>query len=118
MKAFVCRHGVSRFIPKSQFLICVLLLSPAFSAHAQTDQNLDIGLKPYGSYHGGELDSVNMVNGNLTLHIPIASYPQRGDKLKADYYLVYNDKNWQVQTFANVQGPYQQWSFQRAVGLR
>src|SRR5437660_1020489 len=64
-------------------------------ALAQSNLNLETGLKPYGSYHGGDIDSVSMTNGNLTLHIPIASYPQRG-ALKADYYLIYNDKNWQV----------------------
>ena len=35
----------------------------------------DRGLKPFGSYAGGNLDSINMANGSLTLHIPFWSYP-------------------------------------------
>src|SRR5262249_11002366 len=37
--------------------------------------------------------SVNLLNGNLTLHIPLISYPQRGD-LKLSFELVFNSKNW------------------------
>ena len=53
-------------------------------------QNLPIeerGLKPYGSYEGGNLDSINMANGSLTLHIPFWSYPQRGGKLRLNYFI-------------------------------
>src|SRR5260370_41091104 len=59
----------------------------------QTDPNFDQGLKPYGSYHGGDLDSVGLANGNLTVHIPLISYPQRG-RLQFGFALVYNGKGW------------------------
>jgi len=48
-------------------------------AYAQTDVNLAQGLEPYKSYMGGNIDTVSLTNGNLMLHIPLVSYPQRGE---------------------------------------
>ena len=57
----------------SRLLFFTIVLGLSFgTAVAQNDPTLDIGLKPYGSYHGGDLDSVNLTNGNLTLHIPLS----------------------------------------------
>jgi RHS repeat-associated protein len=50
----------------------------------------DIGLQAYHDYHGGDIDHVSVDNGNLTLTIPIVSYPQRGNALKVDFPVVYN----------------------------
>jgi len=58
-------------------------------ATAQTLAGLEQGIKPYGSYDGGDIDSISMVNGSLTLNIPIISYPQRGGKLHMGFKLVY-----------------------------
>jgi hypothetical protein len=33
------------------------------------------GIKPYGSYHGGDIDSVNVSNGHLELRIPLLGHP-------------------------------------------
>ena len=33
------------------------------------------GLQPYVAYHGGKLDQISMVNGSLSLRIPLVSYP-------------------------------------------
>src|SRR5262249_18811650 len=73
----------------------VVLLVFGSSAFAQNDPTLDTGLKPYASYHGGYLDSVNLSNGNLTVHIPLASYPQRGG-LGYSPRVIYNNKGWSV----------------------
>src|SRR6202142_181096 len=62
---------------------------------AQSNPNLEIGLRPYGSYEGGKIDTVSLTNGNLMLHIPLFSYPQRGS-LPANMNLTYNNKNWYV----------------------
>jgi hypothetical protein len=62
-------------------LLCALLLLslPAFS---QDPPNLENGYKSYGSYDGTNLDTVNLLNGNLTVHIPLPFYyPQRGGRL-------------------------------------
>jgi RHS repeat-associated protein len=66
-----------------------LFLVNSIAANAQDLAGLEQGIKPYGSYHGGDIDSVSMVNGSLTLNIPIISYPQRGGKLHMGFVLVY-----------------------------
>jgi hypothetical protein len=42
--------------------------------------NLEDGFKNYGSYDSSHLDRVNLMNGNLMLHVPVLpAYPQRGN---------------------------------------
>lgn len=82
-----------RFV-RSVYSIFVILIFSAVCV-AQENPNLANGLTPYGSYHGGDIDSVSVINGGLTVHAPLASYPQRGS-LKLDYYLVSGSKNWSV----------------------
>jgi RHS repeat-associated protein len=60
---------------------------------AQDPDDIQQGIKAYGTYLGGDIDSVSMTNQNLTLHIPLVSYPQRGN-LDFGYYLVYNKMNY------------------------
>jgi YD repeat-containing protein len=80
----------------SRLLFFTIVLGLSFGTTvAQNDPTLDIGLKPYGSYHGGDLDSVNLSNGNLTLHIPLVGYPQRGS-LGYTPRIIYNNKGWSV----------------------
>jgi len=69
-------------------LLTVLVL--ALVAHAQTDPALETGLKPFGSFHGGDIDSVNTTNGKLELQIPLISFPQRGGRLHVNYYIIYS----------------------------
>jgi hypothetical protein len=62
--------------------LCVfvaILMTGIVPAIAQTNPNEEQGLKPYDSWHGGDLDSVSMTTGGLALHIPLASFPQRGN---------------------------------------
>jgi RHS repeat-associated protein len=79
---------------------------------AQTDPTLDTGLKPYGSYHGGDVDSISLTNGNLVVHISIASYPQRG-ALGYSPRITYNNKGWYVVPNCNkttgICSPYWAW---------
>jgi RHS repeat-associated protein len=72
--------------------LALLLLLIAFSAKAQTPGDLAAGLTPYQSFHGGDFDSVNLSNGNVVVHIPLVSYPQRGGKLSLDYEFFINSK--------------------------
>jgi RHS repeat-associated protein len=80
-------------------LALTLALAVVFTAGnilliAQTQPNLANGITPQGSYDSTSVDEVNLVNGNLTLHIPLPfDYPQRG-KLGIKYYLVVNAKTW------------------------
>jgi RHS repeat-associated protein len=79
--------------------ITMLLLVNAIVCSAQDLSGLEQGIKPYGSYHGGDIDSISMVNGNLTLHIPLISYPQRGGTLHFGFSIAYN--NQVLQPYAN-----------------
>jgi YD repeat-containing protein len=52
-----------------------------------------MGMQPYQSYHGGDIDSISLTSGILNLNFPFLSYPQRG-KLKMSFDLLYNS-SWQ-----------------------
>lgn len=83
------------------FLIVVIslaIMQPHLLAQDPPAPTLDdtLGITPYGSYYGGDLDSVNLGNGNLTLHIPVVSYPQRGGQLGVSFSIKYNGKNVRV----------------------
>ncbi len=80
----------------SFFAIGLLTLLFAHPALCQSNVNEERGLKPYDSLTGSAIDSVSVTNGGLTLHIPIASFPQRGD-LDLSFFLRYNTHQWQVQ---------------------
>src|SRR5229473_2632949 len=81
----------------SHLLIFFIAVSCLGTAFAQTNVNEEQGLKPYDSWHGCDLDSVSLTNGGLTLHIPLLSYPQRGN-LDLSFLLRYSTKHWQVKT--------------------
>src|SRR6266481_318670 len=73
----------------------MLILLGAVSGFAQSNVNEERGLKPYESWHGGDLDSVSLTNGGLVLHIPLASFPQRGN-LDLSFSIYSNTKQWQA----------------------
>jgi hypothetical protein len=78
------------------FLVVLFGTLIATCGFAQTSLNLANGIPPGGSYGGSNVDTVNLLNGNLTLHIPLAvDVPQRG-KLGIKYYLVVNAKSWRA----------------------
>ena len=66
------------------------------AAIAQVSPDVDQGLKPFGAFEHGNIDSVNLVNGNVVVHIPVISYPQRGGKLKMEFSVVANNKGWYI----------------------
>jgi RHS repeat-associated protein len=76
--------------------LLLLLISPllAITANAQ-DPTLTQGIKPYGAYHGGDIDVVSFDNGKLDLHIPLLSYPQRG-KLQMSFTVRYNNPGYSL----------------------
>jgi hypothetical protein len=89
---------------RHRLIAAVVCLMFAVSLFAQNGVNLDEGRKPFGSFHGGNIDTVSMTSGNVTIHIPIASYPQRGGKLDQDFYLRMNSKGWSA-TYSNPSNP-------------
>ncbi|HEX7289256.1 MAG TPA: hypothetical protein VF532_23935 [Candidatus Angelobacter sp.] len=80
---------------KKVLLLAVALLS-AIICSAQTQPNLENGWKPFGSYDGSHLDTVNLMNGNVMLHAPLTpDTPQRGSLLVRSV-LYASSKDWQV----------------------
>src|SRR5438067_2264321 len=76
-----------------------MLLSILFSCvfvMAQENPNLEDGMKPFGTFHGGDIDSISMTNGGLSLQIPLLTYPERGN-LQLQYFLRLNSKTWSQQ---------------------
>jgi hypothetical protein len=75
---------IVRFLAPLALFLCAFVVIGL----AQDPDDIQQGIKAYGTYEGGEFDSVSMTNGNLVLNIPLVSYPQRG-KLHFGYYLRY-----------------------------
>jgi len=98
-------NSLLRFLIVASFVACLTL-----SANAQTPDVLE-GLTPYGSFHGGEFDSVNLSNGNVLLRIPLLDYPQRGGALKLGFSFVDNSKIASASEYCtpNNGGCYYQW---------
>jgi YD repeat-containing protein len=78
-----------------QWMAVVILLACSVAGVAQTSPDLEQGMKPYGSYHGGNLDNISLTNGNLYFEAPLFSYSQRGD-LAYPIVLRYNNKNFSI----------------------
>ena len=84
-----------RGIISAGLMLVLLVVVGSISAPAQNNPNEEQGLKPYDSFHGGDLDSISLTNGGLSVHIPLASFPQRGD-LDLSFSLSYSSKQWRV----------------------
>ena len=79
-------------------LLCLSVFIFAFSKLllAQAAPSLENGFKNYGSYDGSHLDTVNVMNGNLMLHIPVLpAFAQRG-AFAPQYSLYVTSKAWQI----------------------
>jgi RHS repeat-associated protein len=79
-------------------LLLVLFSSPVLRAQLDIDPTVERGMKPYGSFEGGGIDSVSTTNGNLNLHIPLVSYPQRGGQLKLGFYVKFDNNSYSYST--------------------
>src|SRR5215467_8179811 len=77
--------------------LSVLLIAVSIPVLGQTNLDEAQGIKPFDSLHGGDLDSVSLTNGSLALHIPLASFPQRGN-LDFSFGIYYSSKQWIVAT--------------------
>jgi YD repeat-containing protein len=73
-------------------LLALMALALCGFAYGQEDPNIEVGLKPFGTYQGGNIDRINVPNGALSIDIPIMSYPQRGGRLKLDLALHYENR--------------------------
>src|SRR5713226_6551159 len=69
----------------------VLAASLAWAQDPPPEASDPSGYAPYKSFHGGEIDSVGLSNGQLMINYPFLSYPQRGD-LHVSFTLQHNGK--------------------------
>ena len=83
--------------------IILLTVLSAVSVLCQSNVNEEQGLKPYDSLTGSDIDSVSVTNGGLVLHIPLASFPQRG-ALDLSFFLRYSTHQWSVSQSCEVTG--------------
>jgi RHS repeat-associated protein len=75
------------------FFLSVLFLLTSAQAQSlpPTSSDDQMGEQAYQSYHGGDIDSVSLTSGTLSLNFPMLSYPQRG-ALHLSFNLMYNNQ--------------------------
>jgi RHS repeat-associated protein len=84
-------------------ILCLLAAVGQLNLAAQENPNLDVGFRPFGSYEGGDFDTVAFGTRTVSIFTPIASWPQRGSQLKSSLNLLYNNKAWGVHETCNLQ---------------
>src|SRR5581483_9756431 len=92
------------------WLLVGMILAVTLASVGQTAPDMEQGMHPYGSYQGGDVDSVSLSNGNLILHIPLVSYPQRG-KLSLSFSVTHSNKGWTVHEWTQNFQVYDQWQW-------
>jgi RHS repeat-associated protein len=75
-------------------LLTALLLICALPSKAQDPAQFTQGFNAYQPYDFDGTSSVNLSNFNLFLHIPLASYPQRGTLPPITFFINYNNFTW------------------------
>lgn len=84
--------------------VAAVLLAPS-QLSAQVDPNLERGFSPEKVYAFGEIDQVNLFNGNLMLGVPIGGGYAVGGGLSYRLMLRYNSNVWDFQSAChNVDG--------------
>jgi hypothetical protein len=61
---------------------CFSIVLFPLTTFAQNTPDVAEGLTPYQSFQAGNIDAVNLSNGNVLISIPLVSYPQRGSAVK------------------------------------
>ena len=89
---------------KSYFALAISLSSVGIVCQAQINPNLENGVKPFGSYDANSIDTVNVATGALSLHIPLLSYPQRGDFPPIKYSISFASKNFTINPHCVMEG--------------
>jgi hypothetical protein len=85
----------------SKALLFPMILFFGLSSFSQVNADLEQGMKPYGSYHGGDLDHISLSNGNLFFQADLLTYSQRSGELSYPIVLRYNEEN--LSEFQNCQ---------------
>jgi hypothetical protein len=61
---------------------------------AQLDYLPQVGIKEFATYQYSDIDSVDLSTGNVNLHIPLVGFPQKGGKLRLNFFIRYNEPQW------------------------
>jgi YD repeat-containing protein len=80
------------------------LLLAALPLTAQLHPNLERGFAAEKAYQIGDIDHVNLFNGNLTLTIPLGTTLNISEQLSLNLTATYNSKLWEMQTVPGVPG--------------
>jgi len=88
-------------------LLCLLIFVGTSPSFAQTPPpptaDDEMGLQPFQSYHGGNIDAIGLSTGTLSLEVPFLSYPQRGN-VHVSFNLYYNNQPQHVAKFCPPSG--------------
>lgn len=80
-------------------LLLFLALVAVAPVQAQEHPNVARGFNPSGAFAAGDIDNVNLFNGNLVINLPLGqSYPVNGG-LSYRLNLVYNSQVWEHQSY-------------------
>jgi RHS repeat-associated protein len=90
------RFMLALFVP---LISCSVIQAQTY----QATTDMQTGQIPFESYDINHIDSVNLLNGNLSLAIPLVEYPQLGGVLKLRYSAIYDSKV-SYSYFASCQG--------------
>jgi len=69
----------------SLFIVAFICVPIVSGQTTNITPDTEVGMKPYGAFHGGDIDQVSLSSGKLILNIPLLSYPQRGGKINLGY---------------------------------
>jgi len=96
---------------KRILILALAMIAVALPSAAQdTSVEYFRGINSYNAYNLGSFDAVNMDNGNLTLTIPIISYPQKGSLPDFKLSLHYVGQSWYMPCYNNGYGTYCDWT--------
>src|SRR5437870_13242449 len=79
-------------------LIAAAVLAINTGAFAQQSQNDDRGIVPGKTYQQGDLDTINLFNGNLNLSIPIGQTYRVGGQVAYGFTMHYGGNPWEYAT--------------------
>ncbi len=75
-------------------VVLAIFLTQGVFLVAQSAPNLENGFKPYGSYDGSNLDSVNLMDSNLLMHVSLDPHAAQRGKLGPELLLYLTSQNW------------------------
>jgi len=87
------RNSTMRFTRLIVIVVAAWAVLQSASFAQSFDPVLETGIQPFQSYDG-TVDAVNVATGQLSLHIPIVSFPQRGGRLHLNYQIVPRQRKW------------------------